>query len=171
MFHRESVPPDRGMRVHSAPPWIRFADLREIRAGNARASPIEVHSNVLVLEQRTDRFVNGLTDLLKRVDESPNTTRITKPLRQHAGEMKSGYRDACASSSPEQFIERISFVARKAKRVKASLVLLVQLDHLGIDVARETILEARALEAIFTTSRNTAKRAPTRTAGCTEKSL
>jgi hypothetical protein len=42
--------------------------------------------------------------------------------------------------------------------VKASLVTLVQLNHLDIAIARETILEARALEAIFTASRNTAKR-------------
>ena len=72
--------------------------------------------------------------------------------------MHAGYREACASSSPEQFIERIAFVTRKAKRVKASLVLLVQLDHLKIDDARENILEARALEEIFTASRNTARK-------------
>jgi len=72
--------------------------------------------------------------------------------------MQTGYRDTCSSSSPEQFISGISAVTRHTKKAKASLVLLVELDHLSIGAARELILEARGLEAIFVASRNTAKR-------------
>ena len=73
-----------------------------------------------------------------------------------------GYRAACNSTSPDQFIERISAAAAKAKRTTSTLVLLVQLDYLHIDEARDVIIEARALERILTASRNTAKRRRTR---------
>jgi hypothetical protein len=69
-----------------------------------------------------------------------------------------GYRAACVSKSPEQFIENISAVARQAKRARRMLLGLVQDNHLSIDTARELILEAKGLEAIFAASRDTAKR-------------
>jgi hypothetical protein len=72
--------------------------------------------------------------------------------------MESGYRDASASSSPEKFIAGITVVARNAKKAKASLGLLVQLNLMDIAVVRDLILEARGLEAIFLASRKTAKK-------------
>jgi len=41
-------------------------------------------------------------------------------------------RHACASRSPEGFVDRITAVARHAKRTKATLMLLTQLDYLPI---------------------------------------
>ena len=69
-----------------------------------------------------------------------------------------GYKDVCASSSPEKFISGISAVAIQAKRTRASLQLLLQLNHVTIEAARDLLFEARGLEAIFVASRNTAKR-------------
>jgi hypothetical protein len=72
--------------------------------------------------------------------------------------MEVGYRDACASSSTEKFIAGISTTARHAKKAKAALVLLVQLNLIAIEVVRDLILEARGLEAIFIASKKTARK-------------
>jgi hypothetical protein len=72
--------------------------------------------------------------------------------------IESGYRDTCASSSPEKFIAGIAAVARNAKKAKTALVLLVQLNLMAIEVVRDLILEARGLEAIFMASKKTAKK-------------
>ena len=72
--------------------------------------------------------------------------------------MDAGYRAACASASPEQFVSRMSDAARNAKRTKAALMLLTQLDYTSITDVRNLIIEARALENVFTVSRNAAKR-------------
>jgi phosphoserine phosphatase len=63
------------------------------------------------LEERTDRLVDRVVELLKRVAQSLSAKKVTKTLLTDATAMKSGYREACASSSPEQFIERIALVA------------------------------------------------------------
>jgi len=49
-------------------------------------------------------------------------------------------------------------VARQAKKTKAALMLLAQLGYAPIASIRELIIEARRLENIFVSSRNTAKR-------------
>ena len=110
------------------------------------------------LVARTQRFKHAVSRLASQVTDGPSAQKIFKALVVAANEIATGYKDACASSSPDQFIAQISVVARNAKKAKASLVMLVQLDHISIDVAREAILEAKALEAIFVASRNTAKK-------------
>jgi hypothetical protein len=117
-----------------------------------------VHSQALELEGRAGRFAADTERLLNKIPDAATAHKLSQAIKTSSVAMHAGYRDACASSSPEQFISRISAVARNAKKTKAGLVLLVQLNHLDIDIARATILEARALEAIFTASRNTAKR-------------
>jgi hypothetical protein len=69
-----------------------------------------------------------------------------------------GYRAACVSQSPDQFIVHMSAVARNAGRARTRLQDMVRANHITIEAARELILEARGLEAIFVASRNTARR-------------
>ena len=69
-----------------------------------------------------------------------------------------GYRAACVSQSPEQFIVHVSAVARNARRARTLLQDMVRANHITIEAARELILEARGLEAIVVASRNTARR-------------
>ena len=49
-------------------------------------------------------------------------------------------------------------MASHAKARAGFIARLVQSNHPSIDAARDLILEAKALEAIFAASRNTAKR-------------
>jgi hypothetical protein len=127
-------------------------------AGAPDASDRCMQSHACELVERAGRFKDAVGDLANHVTDTPSARKIVKSLTATSSAIPSGYKDACASSSPEQFISRISAVARSAKKAKAALVLLVQLDHISIQDAREAILEARALEAIFVASRNTAKK-------------
>jgi hypothetical protein len=117
-----------------------------------------MHSQARELQERASRFVADTERLLNKIPDATTAQKLARTIKASSAAMHTGYRDACASSSPEQFVARISAVARNAKKAKAALVMLVQVNHLDIDIARETILEARALEAIFSASRNTAKR-------------
>lgn len=109
------------------------------------------------LQERLRRALRAI-ELLPPVSGGKRGEQLRRALLAAAKQACDGYRDVCVSASPEQFIERISFVARRAKRATATLVLLVQLDYIDIAAVRDLIIEVRALERILTTARNTAKR-------------
>ncbi len=117
-----------------------------------------MHSRSWELQRRAARFVTLIEQLCQQVTVTVNSQKIVRRLTSASKAMLTGYQVASASSSPEKFIEAMSAVASNAKRARGALVLLVELGNVSIDAARETILEARGLEAIFTASRNTAKR-------------
>ena len=109
------------------------------------------------LQQRLRGVENGV-EALPAIGGGKRGEQIRRALLAAARQSCNGYRDVCVSSSPDEFIERISFVARKAKRTVALLVLLVQLDYIRIEQVRELIIEARALERILTAAKNTSRR-------------
>ena len=113
-------------------------------------SPVE-------LQQRIKGFVTAL-ESLPAVGGAERGERIRQVLLKAANQTRVGYRDACASGSPDEFIRRISFVVTTAKRAKAALVLLVHLDYVVMERVRDVIIEARAIENILTASRNSGKR-------------
>ena len=84
--------------------------------------------------------------------------KIRRALLIAAKQASDGYRDVCVSASPAQFIERMDFVVSKAKRMSASLTLLVDLEYVDIRNVRDVLVEVRTLQRILTTSRNAAKR-------------
>jgi hypothetical protein len=117
-----------------------------------------MHQKAWELPERTHRFAAAGARLSGEVTDGVRVHKVMRTLIAASTAMEAGYRDTCASSSPEKFIAGISIVARHAKRAKAALVLLVQLNLISIEVVRDLILEARGLEAIFLASRNTAKK-------------
>jgi hypothetical protein len=117
-----------------------------------------MQSQSLVIQQRTAKLTAAIEAVAGEVDSADRAQTILAALRKATKEMDAGYRHACASASPTDFISRISAVARHAKKTKASLMLLTQLDYVPITKTRDLILQARGLENIFVTSRNTAKR-------------
>ena len=127
-------------------------------AGPQNAAPLRMQSRSWELQERATRFSTSVVRLCEQLTPAASSKRIVRNLINASSAMRIGYRDACSSSSPEQFLSRISAVARHAKRARTCLVLLVELNHISIDAAREVILDGRGLEAIFTASRNTAKR-------------
>ena len=115
-------------------------------------------AQAIELQQRTARFLRAVEELAPKVSGEKRGQTLLGSLLKSSREVEAGYRHACASATPAQFVSRISVVARNAKKAKASLMLLAQLGYVQIDAAREAIIEARALESIFAASRNTAKR-------------
>ena len=112
----------------------------------------------LDLQKRTASLLQALEALLPSVGGEERGRKLAGKMITACRQMDANYRHACASSSPDEFISRISQVTNNAKRTKATLMLLAQLDYLSIESVRELIVEARGLENIFSASRNTAKR-------------
>ena len=110
------------------------------------------------LQDRTRRFAAAIATLCERLPADPGAQRTAAKLLASSRAVTAGYTDTCASPSPDSFISRISAVAAQAKRTRASLQLLLQLNHVTIEAARDLLFEARGLEAIFVASRDTAKR-------------
>jgi len=110
------------------------------------------------LHERTRRFAAAADALCDRLPADASAQRTAKKLRAAAKAVVVGYKDVCASPSPEKFIAGISIVASQARRARASVQMLLQLNHVTIEAARDLLLEARALEAIFRRSRETAKK-------------
>jgi hypothetical protein len=117
-----------------------------------------MHSRSWELQTRTARFATAVAQLCAQVTVTVNSQKIVRRLTTASRAMLTGYQVASASSSPDKFIAAISAVASNAKKARGALVLLLEMGHVSIEAVREVILEARGLEAIFTVSRNTAKR-------------
>jgi four helix bundle protein len=121
-------------------------------------SPVAVPLREWVLRERAKRFARTTAAICEELPEDPTARKLGRQVSAAATAVYIGYRAACVSKSPEQFVVNISAVARHAKRVRRMLLALVQANYLAIETARELILEARGLEAIFTASRKTARR-------------
>ncbi|SRR6266540_5290192 len=119
--------------------------------------PVSMHK-AWALQRRTECFAVLVEALAVPIADNPGAQTIVRRLLTTTRAVVIGYKDVSASSSPEKFIAGISAVASNAKKARAALILLVELGHLSIEMARESILEARGLEAIFVASRNTAKK-------------
>src|SRR3954469_13695501 len=110
------------------------------------------------LHARTAMLLCALERVAASVSGGDRGNKLAHTLLTSCRDMDAGYRHACASSTPDEFVGRISHVARHAKRTKATLMLLTQLEYLPLAETRELIVEARGLANIFVDSRNTAKR-------------
>ena len=122
---------------------------------------IFMHQKEWELRERVGRFAQAVTRICGEWPGDPAAKKQARRVSVASTAVATGYGAACVAKSPEHFIASISAVARHAKRARASLLALVQANHLSIETARELILEAKALESIFTASRNTARRRKT----------
>ena len=117
-----------------------------------------MHEKTVDLLHRTRSFAVSVNSLCDRLPTEASAQRIGRKLRASVKAIAVGYKDVCVSRSPEEFMARISVVARESKRARAHVQMLLQLNHMTIEATRDVLLEARALEAIFRKSRDTAKR-------------
>jgi four helix bundle protein len=111
----------------------------------------------LELQKRMFRFVRTVEELSLK-DGASRGKRIAETLRRNAKESALAYRSACASGTPDSFLDFLSIARSKAKRAKSLLVLLVQLDYLDIDAVRSVITEAKAFENILTAAVSSTRR-------------
>jgi four helix bundle protein len=124
-----------------------------------------MQDTTIELLQRTGAFAVAINAFCDRLPTEPGAQRIARKLRASSKAIAAGYQDVSVSRSPEEFITRISMVARQAKRARGHVQMLLQLNHVTIEATRDLLLEARALEAIFRKSRETAKRHQRHTPG------
>jgi hypothetical protein len=117
-----------------------------------------MHQKTWELHERVGRFSRAVAGICAKLNDDLAARRVARRVSVEATAVDAGYRAACVSTSPEQFIVHIEAVARHAKRARALLQDMVQARFVSIYQARQLILEAKALEAIFRASRNTARR-------------
>ena len=115
-------------------------------------------TTALELQERTATLLRALERVADLVGGGARGKKLAHTLVRSCKEMDSGYRSACASSTHDEFVSRISRVAHAANRTRMTLMLLTQLDYLPLAATRELMFEARGLANIFVASRNTARR-------------
>jgi hypothetical protein len=117
-----------------------------------------MHQKTWELQERTRRFAKCVERLAASVPNEASAVRLARKLVVAVTAVDRGYRDVCASRSPDEFINGMSAVARQAKVAIASLQMLLQLNHLTIEATRDVMFEARGLRAIFVASCKTARK-------------
>jgi four helix bundle protein len=83
---------------------------------------------------------------------------VAKQLIEAATSVAANYRAACRSRSPADFMSKISVVAEEADESRFWLELTAESRILEAVRVRELLNESGELAAIFTASRDTAKR-------------
>jgi len=112
----------------------------------------------LALQQRTYRFFTRVIRFCETLPENRITAGIGEQLADSAGSADGNYRSACRAPSPEEFIAKIGAAADEADESKGWLSALLSREYGDSDEARKLFHEAHELTAIFTASRNTARR-------------
>jgi hypothetical protein len=109
------------------------------------------------LLERIRRFRVDAERLCATITPSASANSLQRQLSSAATAVDTSYAAACDVWG-ERFVLHISAAARHAKRARVRLQDLAHLDHVTLEAARALLPEARAIEAILTASRNTARR-------------
>lgn len=110
------------------------------------------------LQQRTLRFAAAVDVLCRHLVAKRSANRLAQRLATAATAVVTKYLNVCTAASREARIAGLADVLSSAKRARKILQDLVALNHVPIESARDPIHEARALEAIFKASLETARR-------------
>jgi len=117
--------------------------------------------SVSSVEQLKDRTKNFAIEVIKVVQSMPKdrTSEIlAKQLVRAATSVGANYRSACRARSKADFISKISIVEEEADEVQYWMELVMSLNVLPDQQLARLYREASELTAIFTASRQTAKR-------------
>ena len=110
------------------------------------------------LKARTKRFAVGIILLCRQFPRSVDALVVAKQLIEAATSVAANYRAACRSRSPADFISKISVVTEEADESRFWLELTLEAQILQGEKTRVLLKESAELSAIFTASRDTAKR-------------
>jgi hypothetical protein len=102
-----------------------------------------MHQKAWELQERTRRFSQAVSDLCGKLSSERDVRKLARRVSIASTAVDIGYRAACVSQSPEQFIVHISAVARHVRRATTLLQDMVHANHVSIESARALILEAR----------------------------
>ena len=110
------------------------------------------------LKARSKRFAIGVVLLCRQFPRSVDALVVAKQLIEAATSVAANYRAACRSRSPADLISKISLVSEEADESRFWLELTFESQILQSGRVRTLLNESGELAAIFTASRDTAKR-------------
>jgi four helix bundle protein len=110
------------------------------------------------LKARSKRFAVGIIVLCRQFPRSVDALVVAKQLIEAATSVAANYRAACRSRSPADFISKISVVAEEADESRFWLELTIESEILDAKKIHALLRESGELAAIFTASRDTAKK-------------
>jgi four helix bundle protein len=110
------------------------------------------------LKARSKRFAIGVIVLCRQFPRSLDAVVVAKQLIKSATSVAANYRAACRTRSPADFVSKISVVAEEADESEFWLELTLDAHIVPAERIRSLLKESGELTAIFTASRDTAKR-------------
>jgi four helix bundle protein len=115
------------------------------------------------LAERTRHFAVQVIFLCRQFPRSTDGYVVAKQLIKAATGTAANYRASCRSRSRDDFVSRMSIVAEEADESQFWLDVAIASGMVSREKGSVLLAEASELTAIFTTSRNTAKRSDRRT--------
>ena len=110
------------------------------------------------LLDRTKDFAVRVVKLFRRLSRSPEAQVLGRQLLRSGTSVAANYRAACRARSRAEFVARIGVVAEEADETALWIELLSDTGIMKKELLEELLKEAKELTAIFTASRQTAKR-------------
>jgi four helix bundle protein len=110
------------------------------------------------LKRRTKGFAVGVLVACRKFPRSQDGTVVAKQLIRSATSVAANYRAACRSRSAAEFVAKIGLVAEEADESEFWLELAIDAKLSSAEKVSALLREAGELTAIFTASRDTAKR-------------
>ena len=110
------------------------------------------------LQSRTKQFALRVIRLSRELPRTDEGRVIGRQLLQSGTSVGGNYRAACWSRSTAEFASKINVVAEEADESLFWLELLVESETMPIHKMKGIIQEASELIAIFTASKNTARK-------------
>jgi four helix bundle protein len=141
-----------------------FWDPGEIRAawavryGQGMAEVPDETQLAAALKKRSKRFAIDVSWLCRQFPHSVDAMVVAKQLIKASTSTAANYRAACRTRSPADFVSRISVVAEEADESEFWLELTLESQISQGEKIRRLLKESGELTAIFTASRDTAKR-------------
>ena len=110
------------------------------------------------LKERTKRFALRIIRLFRTLPPCPESRVIGYQLLRSGTSVGANYRAVCRSRSRAEFLSKLSIVIEEADETAFWLELLTDANLVGSDRLQDLISETNQLLAIFTASRQTAKK-------------
>ena len=111
------------------------------------------------LRDRTKAFALRVIRLFRSLPYRTDTQVLGKQLLRCGTSVAANYRAVCRARSKAEFVARIGLVAEEADESVLWLELLIESGIVKADKAEQLLAEAKELAAIFTASRQTARKA------------
>jgi four helix bundle protein len=110
------------------------------------------------LKERSRRFALDIVRLVRHFPRTLDSEIVARQLIKSATSVAANYRAACRSRSPGEFISKIGLVCEEADESCFWLDVAISAEITNDPDGSRLASESRELCAIFTASRNTAKR-------------